>query len=412
MKRGIILFAAAIQFILSGCGDILTVTVSNPLEADRQTELVEIPVAEVTTALGLADDDPFVIRNGKEDVPYQITHDGKVVFPITLTACQTQTFTLRKGIPAEFTEKVRGDHYPKRVDDICWENDLVGYRVYGFKEDKASGYDIFTKRNTDLLVIPEMYRKALDPEMKKRQKEIAKEFGKDSATRFSHQQMSFHVDHGYGADFYAVGPTLGAGTSALLDGETIVYPFCYDKYEILDNGPLRFTIKLTFRPFSIGTSENVVETRVISLDLGSHFNKTVVSFDGLDSPNPIVTGIVVQDKDGKSTGDAAKGYITYPAPTMNFESYKEVDNGTVFIGHVFPEELESTELRYFSDKESKDRGGAKGHILAHSTYDPAKPFVYYWGFGWNFWNIETYEEWLSHVEAFSTQLRNPITVIY
>ena len=412
MKRGIILFAAAIQFILSGCGDILTVTVSNPLEVDRQTELVEIPVAEVTTALGLADDAPFVIRNGKEEVPYQITHDGKVVFPVTLTACQTQTFTLRKGIPAEFTEKVRGDHYPKRVDDICWENDLVGYRVYGFKEDKASGYDIFTKRNTDLLVIPEMYRKALDPEMKKRQKEIAKEFGKDSATRFSHQQMSFHVDHGYGADFYAVGPTLGAGTSALLDGETIVYPFCYDKYEILDNGPLRFTIKLTFRPFSIGTSENVVETRVISLDLGSHFNKTVVSFDGLDSPNPIVTGIVVQDKDGKSTGDAAKGYITYPAPTMNFESYKEVDNGTVFIGHVFPEELESTELRYFSDKESKERGGAKGHILAHSTYDPAKPFVYYWGFGWNFWNIETYEEWLSHVEAFSTQLRNPITVIY
>lgn len=89
-----------------------------------------------------------------------------------------------------------------------------------------------------------------------------------------------------------------------------------------------------------------------------------------------------------------------------------MDNGTVFIGHVFPEELESTELRYFSDKESKERGGAKGHMLAHSTYDPAKPFVYYWGFGWNFWNIETYEEWLSHVEAFSTQLRNPITVIY
>ena len=101
MKRGIILIAAAIQFILSGCGDILTVTVSNPLEVDRQTELVEIPVAEVTTALGLADDAPFVIRNGKEEVPYQITHDGKVVFPVTLTACQTQTFTLRKVSSAE-----------------------------------------------------------------------------------------------------------------------------------------------------------------------------------------------------------------------------------------------------------------------------------------------------------------------
>lgn len=412
MKRGIILIAAAIQFILSGCGDILTVTVSNPLEADRQTELVEIPVTEVYAALGLAEDDSFVVRNGKEEVQYQVTHDGKVVFPVTLTAGQSQTFTLRKGTPTEFISKVRGDHYPNRVDDICWENDLVGYRVYGYKEDKASGYDIFTKRNTDLLVIPEMYRKALDPEMKKRQKAIEKEFGKDSATRFNNELMSFHVDHGYGADFYAVGPTLGAGTSALLDGKEIVYPFCYDKFEILDNGPLRFTIKLTFRPFKIGASENVVETRVISLDLGSHFNKTVVSFEGLDTPTPIVTGMVVQDKDGKSVGDAAKGYIAYPAPTMNFESYKEVDNGTVFLGHVFPTELESTELRYFSDKESKSRGGSKGHMLAHSTYDPAKPFVYYWGFGWNFWNIETYEEWIAHVEAFSVQLRNPITVNY
>ena len=412
MKRGIILFAAAIQFILSGCGDILTVTVTNPLDADRQPELVEIPVTDVYARLGLDSDDTFVVTLDKAEVPYQITYDGNVVFPATLLAGQTQTFTLRKGKPAEVVTKVNGDHYPDRVDDICWENDLVGYRVYGYKEDKASGYDIFTKRNTDLLVIPEMYRKALDPEMKKRQQEIEKEFGKDSAVRFNNELMSFHVDHGYGADFYAVGPTLGAGTSALLDGGDIVYPFCYDNYEILDNGPLRFTIRLTFRPFNIGKSENVVETRVISLDLGSHFNKTTVSFEGLDTPTPIVTGMVFQDKEGKAVGDASKGYIAYPAPTMNFESYKDVDNGTVVLGHVFPIELESTGLRYFSEKESKERGGSKGHMLAHSTYDPAKPFVYYWGFGWNFWDIQSYEEWLAHVEAFSSQLRNPITVIY
>ena len=65
MKRGIILIAAAIQFILSGCGDILTVTVSNPLEADRQPELVEIPVTDVYAALGLKDNETFVVSNGK-----------------------------------------------------------------------------------------------------------------------------------------------------------------------------------------------------------------------------------------------------------------------------------------------------------------------------------------------------------
>ena len=409
MKKVLILIAAAIQFILSGCGGILKVTVNNPSETDRFAELVEISLDEVNAKLGLKEGQTFVITSSEAETPYQVTHDNKVVFPVQLKAGETVEFTFRKGVPSEITAKVRGDHYPKRVDDICWENDLVGFRVYGFKEDNPSGYDIFTKKNTDLPVIPEMYRKALDPELKKIEKEIKKEFGKDSAARF-HNERSFHIDHGYGADFYAVGPTLGAGTTALLDGEDIIYPFCYDKFEILDNGPLRFTLKLTFRPFKIGECENVTETRIISIDLGSRFTKTVVSFEGLDGAKPIVSGIVVQDKDGKATGNAENGYIAYPAPTMNFDKFKEVDNGIIYVGHAYPTALESTGLKYFSDEESKRRGGSKGHMLAHSTYDPAKPFVYYWGFGWNGADMLSYEQWLEHLESFASQLRTPINV--
>ena len=409
MKRGLILIAAAIQFILSGCGSVLTVNVSNPLQVDRHPELIELELSDVTAKLSLREGEKFVITSNGAEVPYQITYDGKVVFPATLGGGGSQDFVLRKGTPAEVVTKVRGDHYPKRVDDICWENDLVGFRVYGFKEDNPSGYDIFTKKNTDLPVIPEMYRLALDPEQKKIEKKIKKEFGKDSAAVF-HNKRSFHIDHGYGADFYAVGPTLGAGTSALLDGGEIIYPFCYDTFEILDNGPLRFTMKLTFRPFKIGNCENVVETRTISIDLGSHFTKTVVSFEGLDAPTPIVTGIVVQDTDGKAIGDATKGYIAYPAPTMNFDKFNDVDNGIIYVGHVFAQELESTGLRYFSEQESKKRNGSKGHMLAHSTYEPGKPFVYWWGFGWDGADMKTYEDWKTHLETFSAQLRTPLTV--
>ena len=60
-----------------------------------------------------------------------------------------------------------------------------------------------------------------------------------------------------------------------------------------------------------------------------------------------------------------------------------------------------------SEEECTKRGTAKGHILAHSQYDPAKPLVYYWGFGWNFSDMETYEEWISHLDTFSAQLRSP-----
>ena len=411
MKHFILSITACI-LLMTGCCSVVEITVQNPLDQDRHPELVELDADSLKTALELGEGQSFVVKSksGKE-VPYQLTYDGKLVFPVDLNAGETAVYKICKGTPSEFMTQVCGAHYPERVDDICWENDLVGFRVYGFKEDNPSGYDVFTKKNTNLPVIPEMYRKALDPEAKELAKQIEVEHGKDSAARFRNEK-SFHIDHGYGADFYAVGPTLGAGTSALMDGENIVYPFCYDQYEILDNGPLRFTLKLTFRPFKIGSCENVVETRIISIDLGSHFTKTVVSFEGLDSAKPIVTGIVVQDTDEKAVGNAEKGYIAYPAPTQNWDKYNEIDNGNIFVGNVFPFALDNAGLKYFSDEESQSRGGSKGQMLAHSMYNPSEPFVYYWGFAWNYADIDSYEKWIEHLDVFSSQLRNPLTITY
>ena len=234
MKRYILMSVAAIQFILSGCGSVLKVQVSNPSDIDRGTELIEVALDDVKDRLHIKDGEEFVIKEGGEEVSYQQTYDGKVVFPAKLSSRQTKTFIFSKGTPAEVVTQVCGDHYPKRVDDLCWENDLIGFRAYGFKEDAPSGYDIFTKRDTDLPVIPEFYRRAKDPRLTKIHKKL-KKTDKRAADRFNWDSLSFHVDHGYGCDVYAVGPTLGAGTSALMDGENIVYPFCYETFEILDS---------------------------------------------------------------------------------------------------------------------------------------------------------------------------------
>lgn len=409
MKKSIIFLAATLQLVLHGCANKMEVTVSNPYDCDRLQEMVEIPKQSINEKLGLSQDDTFVVTSGRKEVPYQITWDGKVIFPVTLAANESQIFNIRKGTPAESVTKVCGKHYPDRVDDICWESDLAGFRVYGFKEDLPSGYDLFTKRNTDLPVIDQMYKIALDPEKRRIRSELEK-MDKDSADRYNCDHISFHVDHGFGADCYGVGQTLGAGVAALLDGDKIVYPFSFETYEILENGPLRFTLQLTFRPFSIAGHENIIETRVLSIDLGSYFTKTQVFYTNLDCPMPIVTGIVVQDKDEKSVGDAQKGYIAYPAPTINFDRQRQVDNGTIFVGHAFPFELEKTGITYFSEAESKAKGGSKGHNLAHSVYSPGTPFVYYWGFGWSHSTFESYEQWIEYLDKFSAQIKNPISV--
>ena len=407
--NGIIMTVASILLLAGCCNCAYTIKVSNPTTSDRLTELVEMKADSIIAVLDLAEGETFVIKSEGNEVPYQITYEGNLIFPVTMKASQTQTFKFCKGTPAEVPVKVCGKHYPHREDDICWESDLAGFRVYGFKEDLASGYDLFTKRNTDMPVIDEMYRKAFDPELRKTREEL-KLVDRDSADRFNCDHMSFHVDHGVGADCYGVGKTLGAGVAALVDEGKIVYPFCYDSYEILDNGPLRFTLKLTFRPFAAGGCENITETRILSTDLGSYFTKTSVTYNNLDKEMPIVTGIVVQDKDDKSVGNAEKGFIAYPAPTINYDKQRVVDNGTIFLGHAFPFALDSAGLTYFSDEESQARGGAKGHILAHSTYVPDSPFVYYWGFGWNHASFETYEQWLEYLEAYAEQIKTPLTI--
>ena len=163
-------------------------------------------------------------------------------------------------------------------------------------------------------------------------------------------------------------------------------------------------------PFDAAGVKNIIETRVITLDLGSRLNRTDVTFANLDKAMPIVAGIVLQDKDEKGVGNKDKGYIAYPAPTMNFDKHKHVDNGTIYVGNYTPEKVTKTEFRYFSKEESKKRGNSKGHILLHSEYRPGETFTYYWGNGWNHWDIESYEEWIDYLERFSDQHNEPLKI--
>ena len=76
-------------------------------------------------------------------------------------------------------------------------------------------------------------------------------------------------------------------------------PLYLDVYKRqLDNGPLRFTVKLEFNPLAVKGDTAVVETSLITLDAGSHLNRTAVSYSNLKESLPIVTGIVLHEPDG------------------------------------------------------------------------------------------------------------------
>lgn len=381
--------------LLAGCCNcVYTVTVTNPTDSDRHPEMVELNLQD----LGLAEGETFIVKDAAgAEVPYQITYDGKVIFQVVMKGGQKQIFKVCKGTPSEYESLVFGKHYAEKDDDFAWENDKVGFRVYGHKLDVASGYDLFCKRGTHLPVLEKLYKNEVySSDAWKRYYEL-EAVSAEEAFRFKMDTLSFHVDRGYGMDVYAVGPTLGAGIAALIDNEVISYPYCYKTYEILDEGPLRFTVKFTFRPIACGDDKDVLETRVITLDAGSHLNRTSVSYANLTFTKEIVAGIILREDGGRWAADAEKGYISYPAPTQNHDTRKVVDNGIIYVGHVYPDDV-------------KVAHESHGHILTRSDYSPESEFVYYWGFGWDHSDILTHEQWNEYLEAYAKMVRNPLTL--
>mgnify|MGYP001030274721 CR=1 FL=1 len=391
------------------CNDskIVTVTVTNPLDVERSNEMVEVSMETVTNRLGLADTEQIVVFNAdRQQVPYQITYDGKVIFAVTVAANGTATYTIQTGKPKAFSVKACGKCYPERMDDMAWENDLVAFRAYGpalqAKGERGFGYDLFTKYNTTEPILEAMYAKELDKDTRAKIAEL-KKTDPEAASKLS-RERSYHIDHGYGMDCYAVGPTLGAGVAVLMVNDSIVYPWCYKNQEILDNGPLRFTMKLEFNPLTVKGDSTVVETRLITLDAGSHLNKTAISYSNLKETLPIVAGIVLHEPDGAVVADAANGYITYVDPTTG------PDNGKIFMGAAVPTLVKDAKTVLFSEEEKKERNNADGHVLAVSDYEPGSEYVYYWGFAWSKADIKTADAWNRYMADFARKVRNPLTV--
>jgi len=412
MRKILILFAVALIGFAS-CADSkqsMTVTVTNSLALERAGEMVEVPMSDVVAKLKLADTAQIVVLDvDGQQVPYQVTYDEKVVFPVTVGGNSAVTYTIQPGTPAPFDVIACGKYYPERLDDVAWENNLGGFRAYGpalqARGERGFGYDLFTKYNTTEPILESLYAEELNPEKRAKIAELKKTDPKAASELY--RSVSYHVDHGNGLDCYKVGPTLGGGTAALMSGDSIIYPYCYATQEILDNGPLRFTVKLVYNPLTVKDNSDVIETRLISLDAGSHMNKTVVAYSNLKETMPVAIGIVLHEPDGAVVTDAANGYITYVDPTDNVNN----NNGKIFVGAAFPATVKDAKVVLFPEKEKKElRGGADGHVLAVSDYEPGSEYTYYWGSAWDKADIKTADAWNEYVAAFAQKLRAPLTV--
>ncbi len=415
MKKTILLAAAVLLALTAGAADKVTVTVRNTLNTARSGETVEVDMKQVKTRLDGAETVVVTDADGRE-IPSQVTYDGKLIFQAGVAAKGKSVYYVSAGQPSRYDAKVYGRQFPERVDDIAWENDRVAFRCYGpalqRSGERAWGYDIWNKR-TSKLVVEDRYAGELDPDIQKAVAKLRK-MGKGDIADDVYNAVSYHVDHGNGMDCYKVGPTLGCGTNALMCDGQIVYPRCYKSYEILDKGPIRFTVKLVYGEETVGDMK-VTETRVLSLDAGSQLNKVTVSYAGLTGETPLAVGIVVHNENPNayvlSPVNGYMGYEDLGDPNQYKEKYRATQNkdfGKIYVGTVCAGKLDG--MRF---KEENGLPGATGHILSLSHLDSKSSFTYYFGTGWSR-NDETQfkslTDWESYLSAFSSHVKTPLKV--
>ena len=339
-----------------------TIFVQNTTSLQR-SELVAISAEQLGVEAGKG----VIVRDacGIERTT-QWTHDGQLLLPVHVRPNSKATFTFVEGTPAAVLSSVGGAMYPSRLEDIAFENDRIGIRLYGpalqRKGEKGFGHDLWVKRTTEL-ILPELYSN--DP------------------------RLSFHLDYGKGLDCYAVGPTLGCGTPCVLRDGKIVYPWCYETYRILDKGPLRFTVEVTFPK----TADGITEHRILSIDKGSNFFETTVWYSGLKQPTDIAAALAIRDSDPTSVviGD---GYAHYADPTIDPARHQT----QIYVALLFPDE--TVTIR----QQEKHALG----ILKNSTSD--RRFHYFFGAAWSEFDIRSQSEWQCRIDGFMQAQRNPLKI--
>ena len=386
---------------VAGGTKAVQLTISNESNEFRQ-QVVELDAGEVYARLGIQGGRQFIVYDPAGlELPYQLTYDGKVLVDAGVSPHSRLVLTLRKGIPQVFKTVCYGRIYPERKDDYAWENDRGAYRVYGpalqRSGERSFGTDVWSK-NTPELVVEQRYwmEDVLMMPIVESQRSQNRQRG-DSIYRLH----SYHNDHGRGMDLYKVGATLGCGAPALMQGDDLVYPYCFADYEVLDNGPLRTTVLLNYHKSSF-QGDSITEHRIISLDKGSNFNRITVWYTGMKKPARLASGVVIHSED-KENIVLGKDFVAYADPTDN----PRVNSSQLFVATLYPTtEVQTRKLLF-----PQPSGGSEGHALGIVDNYRGERFTYYFGSAWSKYDVRTFDEWQQRIGWTLRSLRQPLRAV-
>lgn len=360
----------------------LSVVARNPLDVARPEETLAVAWRDVTARLpgARADRVRVLDARGREiaSQAYDADADGRpdsLLFQAPFAARESRRFTVQAVTAAPVEKRVHVRHdWPR--DDVAWENDRVAFRAYGPALTWAnpnpltsSGLDAWSKR-TRALILEKWY---------------APSYG------------DYHKDLGDGADFFDVGPTLGAGGTAVWRGDSLHRSGSWASWRPIANGPIRAAFELRYAPWD-AAGLRVSEVKRVVIDAGQHLYRQESTFHAHDSTTrqvPYAIGLVRRPGMARTT-DAAQpwAWLSGYGPLTRKNSH-----GDMGLAVLLPRDR-AGEWRETGD-----------HYFVTSVAPVGTPVVHWLGTGWSAeGSFHDAAAWHAHLRAVARRLASPVSV--
>ncbi|MFT2009610.1 DUF4861 domain-containing protein [Pontibacter sp. 13R65] len=387
-----------------------TVTVTNPLQEERQDVMVFLKADELKKAASAFNPKAFVVLDGKSEIASQYNlrkddHEGLVVILDKMAAGKSRKLTIRysetgekprtytKRTQAELSHKVGGEfqnrkyvngqkfvnvdslRVPDEVTDHSfyiryegpgWESDKVGYRFY---LDWRNGTDVYGKTTKEM---------------------VLQNVGQDGYD-------SYHKLQDWGMDVLKVGKSLGVGTLAMFDAGKANRVEKTDSMisVIRENGNVYSSIVTDYYGWKVAGHVLDVNSR-LNIHAGSRLTQHLVSLKG-GIPQNLSTG-VIKDKKAKlhtNKGDQEQwGYIaSYGKQSLNGAG-DNLGIAVIFRPQDFQEFTEDDHSHIV--RLTPTGGKLEYYFLAAWELEPE--------------GITTEEEFLKYLDKTTRELANPVQV--
>ncbi len=358
----------------------ITVHVVNPASFDRTNETIEVQWSDFKEAINLSDSKLIGVYEEDKNIPCQTIDADEngtpelLVFQSSFKGDEEKDFSIRSLETAPEPQFVSLAKFMVPREDVAWENDRMAYRIYGGPKagDVRSGVDVLVK-SVAYPVLDKWYHG-------------------DSLK--GKERVSYHTDHGEGADFFSVGKTLGGGGCALWNKDNYVISGLFTSHKILASGPVRAMFKVWYEKDTLDGTP-FVEERTITFDAGSNLNKIEVRFTGLPetAAESVAVGLVKR-KQVVFSSDEKQGWFS-----MWGLANDDSTNGDLSTGVVFPVTGHSRLV------ETND------HYLMIGYMPQGSGLTYYAGGGWSkSGNFPVEQNWKDYLNNYSQRVQHPLKV--